>query len=402
MKKNFNAMDIFLLWLFLRILSLLAVGKASVVRPTSDFFTSVAIWPPSEPVGLWLKRLLVSPLFHWDAQHYTWIATDGYQASNSTTAFYPLYPWIAKLLSLLGIDPQTALVLVGSMAGLAFLYMFEHLVRVDLSKEQAHQAALFILILPISMVLFIPYTEGMFFLLAAGSFYFVRKQRWWLASLLGVLATLTKQTGIVLTLVLIIEIWMSDPVHRRLSWKALKVWASVLPIPGAMLLWTIVRNQIVTPVHFELAHWQEWFLSFLISPGTNMTATRAQALWPWQLVAETVRTTIEHPETRINTLFTMGGYVAIVLLFVFNWRYLRPSYRAYSLIILVYSFGHFCFYYGNLPVMSAFRHAYSAFPIFTAVPLLKASKWQRLLTVSICLGLFVLMVYFYALEALVP
>jgi hypothetical protein len=392
-------MEIILLWLFLRISSIAVAGIASIIHPMSDLDRLVAIWPPSEPFSLWMKRLLVSPLFHWDARFYASITTYGYNGSNSTTAFYPLYPWTAKLLSFLGLDPQVALVLVSSLAGLAFIYTFERLARIDLSKEQARQAALFVLILPISMVLFIPYTEALFFLLAAWSIYFARKQRWWLASMFAVLSTLAKQSGILLALVLAIELWMSGPFYRQLSLKSLKAWAAVLPIPAAILFWTIIRNHIINPVHFEMAHWQDWFLSLLISPGTGMTATRAQMLWPWQLLTETVRTVIERPETRIHTLITISGYLIMVVLFLVTWRYLRPSYRVYSLIILLSSVFFFLVYYGALPVMSAFRHAYSAFPIFTAVPLLKTSKWQRVLIISICIVLFLLMMLAYSMEA---
>jgi len=68
-------------------------------------------------------------------------------------------------------------VLVSSLAGLAFLYTFEGLGRLDLLDDRASSAALFQLIFPISMVFFIPYTEGMFFLFAALYFYAARCQR---------------------------------------------------------------------------------------------------------------------------------------------------------------------------------------------------------------------------------
>ena len=172
-------MQIFLLWLVLRISSFLVAAKASSVQAFTGLERSLPAWPPSGPFGLWLQRVFVDPLIHWDAHHYLWIATRGYSAGDSTTAFYPLFPWSAKLLSFLGVDPAAGLVLVSSLAGLAFLYVFERLARLDLPVERARSAALFLLIFPISMVLFIPYTEGMFFLFAALCFYTARKKRWW-------------------------------------------------------------------------------------------------------------------------------------------------------------------------------------------------------------------------------
>jgi len=396
-------MEIFLFWCFLRLTSFLMAGKATAVHPLSALDRQIPFWPPAEPWGLWLKRALFSPLFHWDATHYLNIVTRGYNASDGTTAFYPLFPWAAKLLSYLGLDPMVGLVLLSSVSGLAFLFAFEKLARLDLPDDQARWGTLFLLVFPISMVLFIPYTEAPFFLFAACCLYFTRKQRWWLASLFAVLATLTKQTGALLAVVLAVELWISAPAGERWSPRMLRQWASLLPIPAAVLAWTVLRNQIVNRVVLDFHNLQKLALSLLISSGAgSMTQSRSTILWPWQLVMEVVNEAIHDPKARLDITFNQGGYLLVVLLFLLAWRYLRPSYRIYAVIILAYSYFIFCFYYGELPVMSAFRHAYAAFPIFVAFPRVNLPRGERLLIVTLCIILFMLMVYAYALEGWVP
>jgi Gpi18-like mannosyltransferase len=346
-------MQIFLLWLLLRISSFLIAAKASSVHAFNAFESSLPAWPPSIPLGLWLQRVVVTPLFHWDALQYLSIATRGYNASDSSTAYYPLFPWSAKLLSLLGIDPAVGLLLISAVASLAFIYVFERMARLDLPNDKARSAALTLLIFPISMVFFIPYTEGMFFLFAALCFIAARHQRWWLAALFGVLATLTKVAGVVLVVALIIELW-GDPANRRWSWIILQKWASVLCIPATFVIWTIVRNQIVNQIRFDIPHFQQWFLSLLISPSADMTESRTTFLWPWQLFIETIDRAIHDPVARLHVVLTLGGFTVMVLLLVLTWRFLRPSYRIYSLLLILYSPLIFSFYNGALPLMSAF------------------------------------------------
>ncbi len=133
-----------------------------------------------------------------------------------------------------------------------------------------------------------------------------------------------------------------------------------------------------------------------------MTGIRPAILWPWQLLGEVIQTWQINPLARFHIIITLGGYLLILLLFIRQWQYLRPSYRAYSLVILLFSVLLFCMYYGTLPIMSAFRHAYSAFPVFIFVHKMKFSKRQQLMIVGLGTLLFAIMMYGYSLEIWVP
>jgi len=371
-------MQIFLLWFLLRSSSFLVAAKASSVQGFANLERRLPVWPLSGPPGLWLQL----------------------QRPDHSTL--PAFPRSAKLLSLLGINPAVGLVLVSSLAGLAFLYIFERLPRLDLLDDRASSATLFLLIFPISMVFFIPYTEGMFFLFAARCFYSAQRQRWWLAGPFGMLATLTKLAGVVLAVALVFELWGEDPANRRWSWRTLQKWASILPIPVTVVIWTAIRNQVVNQVKFDPAHVQQWFLSLFVSPSADMTGSRMTILWPWHLFAEAVERAIHDPVARLHVALTLGGYLAMVVLFVLTWRFLRPSYRVYSLLLILYSSLIFCFYYGTLLLMSAFRHSYTDFPIFIELQKLDVPKGGRLLAAAVCLLLFIFMMYAFSMEGWVP
>ena len=49
-----------------------------------------------------------TPFATWDAQHYLYLATEGYGPGRPSIAFFPLFPWLIRALAVLpGIGPLT-------------------------------------------------------------------------------------------------------------------------------------------------------------------------------------------------------------------------------------------------------------------------------------------------------
>ena len=58
----------------------------------------------------------------WDAGHYMRIASEGYgSAIDDTTAFFPVFPWLAKPLMFV-MSPDWACVVAGSVTGLIAVF----------------------------------------------------------------------------------------------------------------------------------------------------------------------------------------------------------------------------------------------------------------------------------------
>ena len=192
---------ILVVWrLFLNIVSLLARN----IIPQRMGFLGPSVWA------------------NFDGVHYLSIAKRSYVQYEQ--AFFPLYPWLIKRLSLL-LDNNLLLssFLISYLSFFISLVLFFKLVELDFNKKVAKRTLLFLLMFPTSFFFISVYTESLFLALILGSFYAARKKKWWLAGILGGLASATKLTGIILLLALIIE-WMEQSKKKRLIknfWKNL-------------------------------------------------------------------------------------------------------------------------------------------------------------------------------------
>jgi hypothetical protein len=108
------------------------------------------------------------------------------------------------------------------VASLFVAPLLYRLVGIDLGPRIGLWSAGLLLVFPTAYFLHIGYTESLFLALAFGSMYAARTERWWLAGLLALLATLTRVNGLVLAPTLAVEAWLqwrSDPDRRlRAEW----------------------------------------------------------------------------------------------------------------------------------------------------------------------------------------
>ena len=140
-------------WLVLRAYTFLCGALAAYLAGTS----LLAVWE------------------RWDAVYFVRIAGAGYSASDGTTTFHPLFPWLAKPFSLLGVPPVVGLLLVSSCATLALYPMFERLASLDHDPAKARTATLLFVFWPVSYLLYLPYTEPLWLLCAVLCFLFARR-----------------------------------------------------------------------------------------------------------------------------------------------------------------------------------------------------------------------------------
>ena len=109
---------------------------------------------------------------NFDGVHYLRIAQDGY-AYQFTQAFFPLYPFLVRLISYLTFGNfLVAALLLSNLAFLAGLLLFYKLVKKNYDEKIAFWSCLFLLAFPTSFYFGAVYTEGLFFLLIISSFYF--------------------------------------------------------------------------------------------------------------------------------------------------------------------------------------------------------------------------------------
>lgn len=152
-------------------------------------------------------------LVRWDSGHYADIATKGYRHSSdpsalNTTAFYPLYPIMARAAKLVfGTDIYVALLLVANVASLCVALLLTKFVREEEGDETALWSLAFFCFFPTSMFLSAGYTEPLCLVFVLLCLITLRQNRFVLAAAFAGLSIATRSTGVVLIPVILWEIW---------------------------------------------------------------------------------------------------------------------------------------------------------------------------------------------------
>src|SRR6266851_1927777 len=165
---------------------------------------------------------------HWDAARYMQIAQSGYQ-NIYDTAFFPLFPLLIKGGALLiGNQGYIAVgMILSNLALLGALFVLYHIATDMLGELAGRRTILYLCIFPTAFFFFAAYNESLFLLLTAGAFLAMRRQRWWLAGILGMLAATTRPAGLFLGVIYLWELWAS---HESVAAARQQIWLRLLPI----------------------------------------------------------------------------------------------------------------------------------------------------------------------------
>jgi 4-amino-4-deoxy-L-arabinose transferase-like glycosyltransferase len=216
----------------------------------------LAVWAASRLVQLVVLNLMLAPgstmydrLLSWDGGWFVRVARDGYptgytfdnqgQVGGSELAFFPLYPMLVRTARfVLPMDFGGASLVVAGLAGIAAVVAVYALGAALYDRRVALALAVLFSTQPMSVVLSMGYTEGLFTALAAGALLFAYRQRWLLAGALGLAASLTRPTGaaVAVAVAAAAALALRDPAGR--GWRV-AVGGSVplLGVPG--YLWWV-------------------------------------------------------------------------------------------------------------------------------------------------------------------
>lgn len=297
----------------------------------------------------------------WDALNYQKLAQFGYSASGEMQpllVFYPLYPWLVRVVAIVTRDYLAAAFIISTLASLVAAIVLLRLVELDYSKELAQRAVWFFFIFPTSYFLHIGYTESLFLMLALSSIYAARKQRWLLAGVFGALTCLTRANGLILLPVLGVEAAHQYWTTRRWNWQWAWIGVAGLGFGGYLLL-----NRHVTGNAFAFTGlMQQFFFKSLSSPLTGIdNVLGAMSRAPGE--AEMVGTQ--------ELMFITLGLVCTIL----SWIKLRPAYS-------VWMTGNWLLFVSVSFVLSVPRYTLTMFPIFILFAMLaKRRVWLAVITV---------------------
>lgn len=160
---------------------------------------------------VWHLGLPVSLLDHyltWDGQHYLALAAGGYAGAPHSITYPPLWPAVIRAAAwITGLSLPAAALVMANVLSLCGLMCFHRLVERGEGRPTADAAVALMLAFPTSFYLCLPYTEGLFLLLACGTLLLAGEGRFGWAALLAALATSTRAVGVTLFVVFLVAAW---------------------------------------------------------------------------------------------------------------------------------------------------------------------------------------------------
>ncbi len=142
----------------------------------------------------------------FDTLWYIEISRHGY-GTPAATVFYPLYPALIRAVSFLVRSDLAAAVAVSTLASFFLFWGALSLFELDLAPDICWRAILLWMAWPASFTFFAGYPDSLLCALVVWSIYFARRERWYTAGTLGMLAGCTKALGCFAALPLLWIAW---------------------------------------------------------------------------------------------------------------------------------------------------------------------------------------------------
>lgn len=136
----------------------------------------------------------------WDGGHYLKLAKAWY-IQSSDFAFFPLFPAVVRILSgLLGENYLLSGLIISNLSFLAFLLVFYRFVQEKFSSKVAYSTVISLIVFPTTFFAVALYSESLFLLFCALTFWFLLRKKFLHASIAASLASLTRGVGVFLIL----------------------------------------------------------------------------------------------------------------------------------------------------------------------------------------------------------
>jgi hypothetical protein len=227
---------------------------------------------------IWLRK---------DAYWYTQIAIHGYYNARGlplTANFFPLFPLSVSIAQhftglFFGSNSYLAASLVVSwVAFLAACVLLFRLVSDRFGDQTAYLAVLLLGLFPFSFYFGAPFTEAVYVACALLAFLGIDRGNWWLAGAGALLAGVTRPTGLIIGLVVVVAYvvdWLRT--RHRLRWDILSLALVPLGLAAfAVYCWIHFGNPFAYVVASSSVVWQEhlqtagikYLISVLIHPNS--------------------------------------------------------------------------------------------------------------------------------------
>jgi hypothetical protein len=328
-------------------------------------YASQLYWGMTPLTGGW-DQVLWAPWQRWDTIWYTMIAERGYSANELSTAFFPLFPALIKVVALpLGGNSVAASMVIASFAALICFVLLYYLAAEEFGEHIARRTILCLTVFPTTFFLFAGYTESLFLALTLGSYVCARAHYWGWVSILGGLAGLTRFQGIFLFVPLAIEFIQQ---YRRGQVSLSRGINLTLVLVGGLAYGVFWAWRFQDPLAW--LHVQSYWRRFV---------------WPWEPILASASVLF----TWSNGLLSLYNLPDLVITLLFlgltirGFQRLSPTLAAYMTVLVVPPLFNNPLFVPYLPLASISRYLLMAFPgFFLLGQVASESLWQKLLMTS--------------------
>lgn len=173
--------------------ALFVAFSTSLLPPIFDFaaYKGNFHWPKDAAPGF------ASYFSTWDAQHYLYLSRFGYVPGAESDRFFPLWPWLIRAGALVLRDHLVAALLLAHALSLAGFLLFHAWCARRRGEAAADASLLLLLAYPGALFFGFPYSESLFFFLAAAFLLALDLKRWRWVALTAFLLPLTRAVGVV-------------------------------------------------------------------------------------------------------------------------------------------------------------------------------------------------------------
>ena len=214
-------------------------------------------WPtaPTQKVRVFtpkVTRQLRDRVLANDANWYASIVKRGYEerpfdaSRQANWAFFPLHPILWRTATLSGLGLALSGVLLANLWLLLALFQTHRWVQILYDAQTANRAVLALALFPTSYFLSLPWTESLFLALSASSLLALTRSRFATASAFNALASATRPTGVLLSVLL----WWDGRKGQRLP--SARIWfLAILGVSGLLAFMLLLYLRTGNPLAFS-------------------------------------------------------------------------------------------------------------------------------------------------------
>ncbi len=294
-------------------------------------------------------------LFLWDGTYYRDLAQHGYDGvATEVQRFFPLFPLLGRWVGwLLGGNDDLGLLVVSNLAALAALVLVHLLVQdVTGDRRLAVASVWWLALFPAASVLVFAYSESLALALALGAVLAVRRERWTPAIVLGLASGLTRPTGALVAIAVLVAVL--DDLRRRRG-VIVRLAAVVAPGVGAV----------------GYLAWLQWRFDSWRVPLDSQRVFRAGWHEP---VSRLLTAVVDVAGGQFRDVFNASFAVGAIVVIVLAARRLPVGWTIYTAVTLVIALAA-----NNINSLG--RYAFTAFPLAVMVAVAQQrlpARWRWL------------------------